>query len=171
LVAETNKDFKKKVTEKESFEKKRFSKFSLSSVFEKKNISINDLNTDNVSKLNQKFSKSDLQKSWNTLINEKSKQGEKNIASILRLGKPLLQINNTIKFEVPSESIKIELENNMSDLLFFLTNDLKNDNIKIDFKLNEKIITKKAYTFEEKYKKLLKINPKIDKLKKEFGLD
>ena len=53
----------------------------------------------------------------------------------------------------------------------FLKNELKNEEINIVFKLNEKIITKKAYTFEEKYKKLYEINPKIDKLKKEFGLD
>ena len=72
---------------------------------------------------------------------------------------------------MPSESIKNELDNIKSDLLFFLKNELKNEEINIVFKLNEKIITKKAYTFEEKYKKLYEINPKIDKLKKEFGLD
>ena len=35
----------------------------------------------------------------------------KNIASILRLSKPMLETNNLIKFEVPSESIKNELDN------------------------------------------------------------
>ena len=84
---------------------------------------------------------------------------------------PLLESDNLIIFEVPSESIKNELNAVKSDLLFFLKNDLKNEKIKIDFKLNEKIITKKAYTFEEKYKKLFEINPKIENLKKEFGLD
>ena len=171
FLSETSDYFEKKNTEKQTFEKKRFSKFSLSSVFEKNDISIKNLNSESVSKINHEFSSSDLQKSWKKLIKEKSKLGEKNIASILRLGKPLLKGNNLIKFEVPSESIKNELDNIKSDLLFFLTNELKNEKIKIDFKLNEKIIIKKAYTFEEKYKKLYEINPKIDKLKKEFGLD
>ena len=171
FLSETRDYFEKKNTEKKTFEKKRFSKFSLSSVFEKNDISIKNLNSESVSKINHEFSSSDLQKSWEKLIKEKSKLGEKNIASILRLGKPLLKGNNLIKFEVPSESIKNELDNIKSDLLFFLTNELKNEKIKIDFKLNEKIIIKKAYTFEEKYKKLYEINPKIDKLKKEFGLD
>ena len=171
FLSETRDYFEKKNTEKQTFEKKRFSKFSLSSVFEKNDISIKNLNSESVSKINHEFSSSDLQKSWEKLIKEKSKLGEKNIASILRLGKPLLKGNNLIKFEVPSESIKNELDNIKSDLLFFLTNELKNEKIKIDFKLNEKIIIKKAYTFEEKYKKLYEINPKIDKLKKEFGLD
>ena len=171
FLSETRDYFEKKNTEKQTFEKKRFSKFSLSSVFEKNDISIKNLNSESVSKINHKFSSSDLQKSWKKLIEEKSKLGEKNIASILRLGKPLLKGNNLIKFEVPSESIKNELDNIKSDLLFFFTNELKNEKIKIDFKLNEKIIIKKAYTFEEKYKKLYEINPKIDKLKKEFGLD
>ena len=171
FLSETRDYFEKKNTEKQTFEKKRFSKFSLSSVFEKNDISIKNLNSESVSKINHEFSSSDLQKSWKKLIKEKSKLGEKNIASILRLGKPLLKGNNLIKFEVPSESIKNELDNIKSDLLFFLTNELKNEKIKIDFILNEKIIIKKAYTFEEKYKKLYEINPKIDKLKKEFGLD
>ena len=171
FLSETRDYFEKKNTEKKTFEKKRFSKFSLSSVFEKNDISIKNLNSESVSKINHEFSSSDLQKSWKKLIKEKSKLGEKNIASILRLGKPLLKGNNLIKFEVPSESIKNELDNIKSDLLFFFTNELKNEKIKIDFKLNEKIIIKKAYTFEEKYKKLYEINPKIDKLKKEFGLD
>ena len=171
FLSETRDYFEKKNTEKKTFEKKRFSKFSLSSVFEKNDISIKNLNSESISKINHEFSSSDLQKSWKKLIKEKSKLGEKNIASILRLGKPLLKGNNLIKFEVPSESIKNELDNIKSDLLFFFTNELKNEKIKIDFKLNEKIIIKKAYTFEEKYKKLYEINPKIDKLKKEFGLD
>ena len=171
FLSETRDFFEKKNTEEQTFEKKRFSKFSLSSVFEKNDISIKNLNSESVSKINHEFSSSDLQKSWEKLIKEKSKLGEKNIASILRLGKPLLKGNNLIKFEVPSESIKNELDNIKSDLLFFFTNELKNEKIKIDFKLNEKIIIKKAYTFEEKYKKLYEINPKIDKLKKEFGLD
>ena len=171
FLSETRDFFEKKNTKKQTFEKKRFSKFSLSSVFEKNDISIKNLNSESVSKINHEFSSSDLQKSWKKLIKEKSKLGEKNIASILRLGKPLLKGNNLIKFEVPSESIKNELDNIKSDLLFFFTNELKNEKIKIDFKLNEKIIIKKAYTFEEKYKKLYEINPKIDKLKKEFGLD
>ena len=171
FLSETRDYFEKKNTEKQTFEKKRFSKFSLSSVFEKNDISIKNLNSESVSKINHEFSSSDLQKSWEKLIKEKSKLGEKNIASILRLGKPLLKGNNLIKFEVPSESIKNELDNIKSDLLFFFTNELKNEKIKIDFNLNEKIIIKKAYTFEEKYKKLYEINPKIDKLKKEFGLD
>ena len=171
FLSETSDYFEKKNTEKQTFEKKRFSKFSLSSVFEKNDISIKNLNSESVSKINHEFSSSDLQKSWKKLIKEKTKLGEKNIASILRLGKPLLKGNNLIKFEVPSESIKNELDNIKSDLLFFFTNELKNEKIKIDFKLNEKIIIKKAYTFEEKYKKLYEINPKIDKLKKEFGLD
>ena len=169
--SETRVYFEKKNTEKQTFEKKRFSKFSLSSVFEKNDISIKNLNSESVSKINHEFSSSDLQKSWKKLIKEKLKLGEKNIASVLRLGKPLLKGDNLIKFEVPSESIKNELDNIKSDLLFFFKNELKNEKIKIDFKLNEKIIIKKAYTFEEKYKKLYEINPKIDKLKKEFGLD
>ena len=171
LISETNDYFEKKNIEKPTFEKKRFSKFSLSSVFEKDDLPIKDLNFSRISKINIKFSSSDLQKSWNKLIKKKSKIGEKNIASILRLGMPLLESDNLIIFEVPSESIKNELNAVKSDLLFFLKNDLKNEKIKIDFKLNEKIITKKAYTFEEKYKKLFEINPKIENLKKEFGLD
>ena len=171
FLSETSDYFEKKNTKKQTFEKKRFSKFSLSSVFEKNDISIKNLNSESVSKINHEFSSSDLQKSWKKLIKEKLKLGEKNIASVLRLGKPLLKGDNLIKFEVPSESIKNELDNIKSDLLFFFKNELKNEKIKIDFKLNEKIIIKKAYTFEEKYKKLYEINPKIDKLKKEFGLD
>ena len=167
----TSNYFEKKNTKKHTFEKKRFSKFSLSSVYEKNDISIKNLNSESVSKINHEFSSSDLEKSWNKLIKEKLKLGEKNIASLLSLGKPLLKNNNLIKFEVPSKSIKNELDNIKSDLLFFFTNELKNEKIKINFKLNEKIISKKAYTFEEKYKKLYEINPKIDILKKEFGLD
>ena len=122
FLSETRDYFEKKNTEKQTFEKKRFSKFSLSSVFEKNDISIKNLNSESVSKINHEFSSSDLQKSWEKLIKEKSKLGEKNIASILRLGKPLLKGNNLIKFEVPSESIKNELDNIKSDLLFFFLN-------------------------------------------------
>ena len=70
----------------------------MSSVFEKNDISIKNLNSESISKINHEFSSSDLQKSWKKLIKEKSKLGEKNIASILRLGKPLLKDINLINF-------------------------------------------------------------------------
>ena len=61
---------KNEAREEQTFEKKRFSKFSLSSVFEKNDTSIKNLNSESVSKINHEFSSSDLQKSWKKLIKD-----------------------------------------------------------------------------------------------------
>ena len=97
---------------------------------------------------------------------------QENIASILKINKPKLITNNFIEFVVPSEINKVELEKELFELLDFLKLKLNNSMIKIKIIVN-KLDQKKSfiYTNEEKFKKFVKSNSYIIKLKEEFGLE
>ena len=159
---------------KDASENKNVSGLSLSSIkFKKENekIQLEKQQSSEKKKLNEIFTKKDLIDVWNIYLQNKLKNGDKNIASILKINTPSIENKNLINFSVLNDSNKIELEEEKTNLLLFLRKHLKNDEINLKITVNKLDIKKTEYSDKEKYKILLKKNSQLDILRTTFDLE
>tara|TARA_B100000287_G_scaffold40374_2_gene36755 strand:+ start:751 stop:2406 length:1656 start_codon:yes stop_codon:yes gene_type:complete len=159
---------------KDASENKNVSGLSLSSIkFKKENekIQLEKQQSSEKKKLNEIFTKKNLIDVWNSYLQDKLKNGDKNIASILKINTPSIENKNLINFSVLNDSNKIELEEEKTNLLLFLRKHLKNDEINLKITVNKLDIKKTEYSDKEKYKILLKKNSQLDILRTTFDLE
>ena len=159
---------------KDASENKNVSGLSLSSIkFKKENekIQLEKQQSSEKKKLNEIFTKKNLIDVWNSYLQDKLKNGDKNIASILKINTPSIENKNLINFSVLNDSNKIELEEEKTNLLLFLRKHLKNDEINLKITVNKLTIKKTEYSDKEKYKILLKKNSQLDILRTTFDLE
>ena len=158
----------------EKAENKNVSGLSISSIkFKKENekIQLEIKKSSETKKSEETFTQKDLINIWNIYLEEKLKNGENNIASILKINTPEIENKNLINFIVLNDSNKIELEEEKNKLLIFLRKHLKNDHINLNILVNKLTIKKTEYSDKEKYKILLKKNSELDKLRSTFNLE
>ncbi len=159
---------------KDASENKNVSGLSLSSIkFKKENekIQLEKQQSSEKKNLKEIFTKKDLIDVWNSYLQDKLKNGDKNIASILKINTPSIENKNLINFSVLNDSNKIELEEEKTNLLLFLRKHLKNDEINLKITVNKLDIKKTEYSDKEKYKILLKKNSQLDILRTTFDLE
>ena len=116
------------------------------------------------------FTEKELLDSWHDYHKKLEHQGRRNLASILKIDKPVVK-EHTIYLEFPNETNKVELERNQGPLLQFIRKKLNNYKIDLDITINE--TNEKQYVFStvEKYQRLMEKNPNLELLKKKFDLD
>lgn len=120
--------------------------------------------------LEEPFDYNDLIIQWNRFKDRLESKGYMIISSIMGMSKVVLD-STTIKYEVPNESSKIDLESELPNLLGHLRGHLRNHHIKIEINVNETIQVKKAITNHDKYKQMLEKNPTLELLRKTFDLN
>ncbi len=118
----------------------------------------------------ESFTEVQFQDAWNAYIKLLHKKGEKIMASILEMGKPVLK-DTDILLEFPNDTLRVELERAQFPLMEFLRKHLLNYDLKLNISVNEEIAKKYAFTDAEKYEKLKAKNPNIELLRQTFGLD
>lgn len=116
------------------------------------------------------FTQDEMISAWNDYAKIVEKQGKHNLLSHLTMKTPGLK-GDTIHLEFPNQTIKKELEFEKTGLLQFLRKKLNNHKIDLNITVNETAKVKYAYSPREKYDKLKKTNPLLDRLKDEFGLN
>lgn len=155
-----------------SLQSNQVSSLSLSSIKKKKDWEQQQKPTEVVKDLPKEvFTEEQLLDFWNTYQEMKFKKGDQNIASLLKISKPVLVDNTTVHFNVPSDLNKVELEREFTAFVPYLRSSLKNYDISVKVIVDELTEKNFIYTPEEKYKRLKEINPVLDLLKKEFDLD
>ena len=155
-----------------SLQSNQVSSLSLSSVKKKKDWEQQQKPTEVVKDLPKEvFTEEQLLDFWNTYQEMKFKKGDQNIASLLKISKPILVDNTTVHFNVPSDLNKVELEREFTTFVPYLRSSLKNYDISVKVIVDELAEKNFIYTPEEKYERLKEINPDLDLLKKEFDLD
>tara|TARA_B100001027_G_C16259395_1_gene328633 strand:- start:377 stop:2083 length:1707 start_codon:yes stop_codon:yes gene_type:complete len=169
-----NEDNLKKKTTNLNVGVKEVSSFSLASVEKKKTFNsrkaLNDISKSKILGHKNNFTQVDLEKCWNVYYNIKMQNNEFNIASLLKLSKPL-KIKNDIKYTVMSDINKKELEDELPKLLKYIRNSLKNDFIEVQIDSNNSIKKDVLFTPSEKFEKLIEINPSLEILRKKLDLD
>ena len=157
----------------QNFNTRMVSGLSISSLKEKKRIVNENLLKSKIEekKINkEEVTQEVLLKFWNKFSEDLNEKGEKNFSSILQLSEPTLKNNYEIHYTLSNNTNKIELEKNKNKLLNFLSKNLKNDLLELILKVNKEKEKKFLYSAKEKFERMKKINPSIEKMRKDFKL-
>ena len=149
---------------------KGISGLSLSSISIQKSIKANQP-SNGKSIRDQQVGQERLESVWKKLFSELESEGEYNLAALLKLDVPRLKNKTEIHLNFPNKTNKVELESQKVKVLEALGDELKNDLLTLVIQVNEEEQKNYIYTPKEKYEQLVKINPVVDDIRKEFDLD
>jgi hypothetical protein len=107
---------------------------------------------------------------WTKYAQRLGEKGYKIMESLLLINDPVLN-GTIISFELPNEGSKLDFESEMIGLLGHLRGHLHNHDITIEVTVNETIELKRNFTDQDRYNRLLQLNPNIELLRTTFGLD
>ncbi|MEA9414540.1 MULTISPECIES: DNA polymerase III [unclassified Flavobacterium] len=107
---------------------------------------------------------------WNKYAQRLGEKGFKIMESLLLINDPVLN-GTSISIELPNEGSKLDFEKEMHGILGHLRGHLHNHDITINVIVNEAYESKRSYNDQDRYNRLLEINPNIELLKTTFGLD
>jgi DNA polymerase-3 subunit gamma/tau len=147
------------------------SSLSLSSILLKKEAQQVKAKVNPEEVLEEKFDFDQFKIAWDQYAQLKQEKGLSNIAALFSIASLSLESPNRVHVKVPSAINKVELEREFFDLKPFLTKQLGNNQIEFDVAIAPEKNKEYLITTEEKYKKLLEINPIIAELRKKLDLD
>lgn len=107
---------------------------------------------------------------WKKYIEILDKQGEKMLAAIINATQPEV-IEHHIKLTFPNAMMLEEVRKNQVGMLNYVKKNLQHYGITFDYILNEAEEKNFIYTPQEKYQKLVEINPLMAEFRKIFDLD
>ncbi|WP_417940596.1 DNA polymerase III [Flavobacterium sp. RS13.1] len=107
---------------------------------------------------------------WNKYAQRLGEKGFKIMESLLLINDPKLN-GTVITIELPNEGSKLDFESQINGLLGYLKGHLHNHDITIEVIVNETIENKRSFNDQDRYNRLLEINPNIELLRSTFGLD
>jgi DNA polymerase-3 subunit gamma/tau len=116
------------------------------------------------------FSETEMLLQWNKYAQRLGDKGYKIMESLLLINDPVLH-GTHITFELPNEGSKLDFESEKLGLLGYLKGHLHNHDITIEVIVNESFESKRSFNDQDRYNRLLQINPNIELLKNTFGLD
>ena len=150
----------------------KVSAFSLSSIRKKKEMEESNKTYVKPSSVlpTEEFTETEMLLHWNKYAQRLGEKGFKIMESLLLINDPVLD-GTRITLELPNEGSKLDFENQLHGLLGHLKGHLHNHDITIEVIVNEKVETKRSYNDQDRYNRLLEINPNIELLRSTFGLD
>jgi DNA polymerase-3 subunit gamma/tau len=151
-------------------ESKGVSGLSLSSIAYQKNIKANQP-TNGKSTREETVEQESLETAWKALSSQLEADGEYNLAALLNLDSPRLKNKVEIHLNFPNKTNKLELESEKQKVIGALANALKNDLLQFVIHVSQEEEQNYIYTPKDKYEQLVKINPLVDDIRKEFDLD
>lgn len=150
----------------------KVSAMSLASIRAKKEMTENlkSVVKEEVKHVNEPFTETEMLEQWLKYAQRMEDKGYRIIAALLTINDPILD-GTTITHELPNESSKIDFEKEKPELLGYLRGKLHNHDIQINVKVNETLVVKKAFTNQDKYNRLVELNPNLEVMRNLFGLD
>ena len=149
---------------------KGVSGLSLSSIAYQKNIKANQP-TIGKSTREKTIGQKSLETAWKALSSQLEADGEYNLAALLNLDSPRLKNKVEIHLNFPNKTNKLELESEKEKVIGALADELKNDLLQFVIHVSQEEQQNYVYTPRDKYEQLVKINPLVDDIRKEFDLD
>ncbi len=144
---------------------------SLSSIsFQKKHKAKNSSDEPTTNR-NSSVSQDELEKAWTIFVDKMEARGEYNLAALLKLDTPRLKSKTEIHLTFPNKTNKLELESSKTKVLTFLFDKLENDFLTVNINVDTEEEQKYVYTPKDKYEELVKANPLVDAMRKDFDLD
>ncbi len=121
--------------------------------------------------LSNEFSDEQFTSAWDSYAQQVMKQGKMSLANTLSGKKPVLKAGNVIELILDNKAQQEMMETEKTDLLGFLRNELKNSSISLVTIVSKTENTAKPYTPSDRYKHMVKKNPRLDELKQQFDLE
>ena len=149
---------------------KGVSGLSLSSIAYQKNIKANQP-TIGKNTREETIGQESLETAWKALSSQLEADGEYNLAALLNLDSPRLKNKVEIHLNFPNKTNKLELESEKGKIIGVLADALKNDLLQFVIHVSQEEQQNYVYTPRDKYEQLVKINPLVDDIRKEFDLD
>ena len=149
---------------------KGVSGLSLSSIAYQKSIQANQPTNGNTTR-EETVGQESLEAAWKALSSQMESDGEYNLAALLNLDSPRLKNKVEIHLNFPNKTNKLELESEKGKVLGALANTLKNDLLQFVIHVSQEEQQNYVYTPRDKYEQLVKVNPLVDDIRKEFDLD
>ena len=149
---------------------KGVSGLSLSSIAYQKNIKANQ-STIGKNTREETIGQESLETAWKALSSQLEADGEYNLAALLNLDNPRLKNKVEIHLNFPNKTNKLELESEKGKIIGVLADALKNDLLQFVIHVSQEEQQNYVYTARDKYEQLVKINPLVDDIRKEFDLD
>ncbi|WP_418262603.1 DNA polymerase III subunit gamma/tau [Flavobacterium faecale] len=116
------------------------------------------------------FTETEMLIQWNNYAKKLGNKGYRIMESLLLINDP--KLNGTeITIELPNEGSKLDFESEKIGLLGHLRGHLHNHDITIEVIVNETMENKRSLNDQDRYNRLLEINPNIELLRTTFGLD
>lgn len=144
---------------------------SLSSIsFQKKHKAKNSSDEPTTNR-NSSVSQDELEKAWTLFVEKMEARGEYNLAALLNLDTPRLKSKTEIHLTFPNKTNKLELESSKTKVLTFLFDKLENDFLTFNIIVDTEEEQKYVYTPKDKYEELVKANPLVDAMRKDFDLE
>jgi DNA polymerase-3 subunit gamma/tau len=121
------------------------------------------------------FTQDELNSKWNAFA-EQHKTTKQHLHTILTSKTPVLDANNKVIFNVAHGLQEATIKEVEKELLSYLRNELRNNEIALDIQINEEkeednTQQKRLYTPDDKYKHMKNKNPELDDLREQFNLD
>ena len=149
---------------------KGVSGLSLSSIAYQKNIKANQPMIGKSTR-DETIGQESLETAWKALSSQLEADGEYNLAALLNLDSPRLKNKVEIHLNFPNKTNKLELESEKVKVIGVLADALKNDLLQFVIHVSQEEQQNYVYTPRDKYEQLVKINPLVDDIRKEFDLD
>jgi DNA polymerase-3 subunit gamma/tau len=149
---------------------KGVSGLSLSSIAYQKSIQANQPTNGNTTR-EETVGQESLEAAWKALSSQLESDGEYNLAALMNLDSPRLKNKVEIHLNFPNKTNKLELESEKGKVLGALANTLKNDLLQFVIHVSQEEQQNYVYTPRDKYEQLVKVNPLVDDIRKEFNLD
>ncbi|PIF30361.1 hypothetical protein CLU81_0782 [Flavobacterium sp. 9] len=150
----------------------KISAFSLSSIRKKKELEAASMTYVKPTSVmpTEEFTETEMLVQWNKYAQRLGDKGHKIMESLLLINDPTLN-GTVITFELPNEGSKLDFESQIHGLLGHLKGHLHNHDITIEVNVNETIEIKRSLNDQDRYNRLMEINPNLDLLRSTFGLD
>ena len=149
---------------------KGVSGLSLSSIAYQKNIKANQPMIGKSTR-EETIGQESLETAWKALSSQLEADGEYNLAALLNLDSPRLKNKVEIHLNFPNKTNKLELESEKGKIIGVLADALKNDLLQFVIHVSQEEQQNYVYTPRDKYEQLVKINPLVEDIRKEFDLD
>ncbi|PWJ98405.1 hypothetical protein BC749_105243 [Flavobacterium araucananum] len=118
----------------------------------------------------EEFTETEMLVQWNKYAQRLGDKGLKIMESLLLINDPTLE-GTVITLELPNEGSKLDFESQINGLLGHLKGHLHNHDITIEVFVNEAVESKRSLNDQDRYNRLMEINPNIELLRTTFGLD
>ena len=149
---------------------KGVSGLSLSSIAYQKNVKANQPMIGKSTR-EETVGQESLETAWKALSSQLEADGEYNLAALLNLDSPRLKNKVEIHLNFPNKTNKLELESEKEKVIGALADELKNDLLQFVIHVSQEEQQNYIYTLKDKYEQLVKVNPLVDDIRKEFDLD